>query len=155
MLVLLLDTNTAMWEQLRRNGSQKGSAELSRLSEANFVQQALLFLNAYLMLQEGNKATVFAVDGSGRCACSSIIVLLELDQDTKLTTCTLQSSAVHASSAVKSVQIQATCNPVSSSRSAPEAATALGSQPSRCHLQARLHFKHYVMPPSRHAHVTD
>ena len=76
MLVLLLDTSTGMWEQLRQNESQKGSAELLHLGKASFVQQVLLFLNTYLMLQEGNKATVFAVDGNGRCAFSCTLVLL-------------------------------------------------------------------------------
>ena len=67
VVVLLMDTSASMWEQLRRNDAQKSSAETPQLGKASFVQQVLLFLNAYLMLQEGNKATVFAVDGSGRC----------------------------------------------------------------------------------------
>lgn len=74
VLVLLLDTSAGMWEQLRRHDAQKSSAELPQLGKASFVQQVLLFLNTYLMLQEGNKATVFAVDGSGRCAMNSIYV---------------------------------------------------------------------------------
>ncbi|KAL3153654.1 hypothetical protein ABBQ32_013255 [Trebouxia sp. C0010 RCD-2024] len=65
VLVLLLDISAGMWEQLRRNDAQKGSAELPQLGKANFVQQVLLFLNTYLMLQEGNKAAVCAVDGNG------------------------------------------------------------------------------------------
>lgn len=76
VLVLLLDTSAGMWEQLRRNEAQKGSAEIPQLGKANFVQQVLLFLNTYLMLQEGNKATVFAVDGHGRCALTSKYVHL-------------------------------------------------------------------------------
>ena len=114
VLVLLLDACAGMWEQLGRNESREGSAEPSQLGKANFVQQVLLFLNTYLMLQEGNKATVFAVDGSGRCAFNSTFVLLELVQDIKLATCTLQSSAAHAYSIIKSSQVQETCHSVSS-----------------------------------------
>lgn len=76
VLVLLLDISAGMWEQLRRNDAQKGSAELPQLGKANFVQQVLLFLNTYLMLQEGNKAAVCAVDGNGRCALTSKYVHL-------------------------------------------------------------------------------
>ena len=114
VLVLLLDTSTAMWQQLRENDSQKGSAELLQLREASFVQQILLFLNTYLMLQEGNKAIVFGVDGSGRCAFNRTVVFLEPVRGIKLATCTLQPSAAHAFSIINSVQIQAACNPVSS-----------------------------------------
>lgn len=114
MLVLLLDASAGMWEQLGRNESHKGSTELSQLGKASFVQQVLLFLNTYLMLQEGNKATVFAVDGSGRCAFNTTCVLLELGQDIKLATCTVQSSAAHAYSIIKSSQIQKTCHSVCS-----------------------------------------
>lgn len=69
-----------MWEQLRRNDMQKGSAGLSQLNQASFISQVLQFLNTYLMMQEGNKATVFAVDGSGRCAFSSTLKLVEFAQ---------------------------------------------------------------------------
>lgn len=76
VLVLLLDTSIGMWEQLRRNDLQKSSAGPSHLNQASFISQFLQFLNTYLMMQEGNKATVFAVDGSGRCAFSSTLVCL-------------------------------------------------------------------------------
>lgn len=128
VLVLLLDTSIGMWEQLRRNDLQKTSAGLSQLNQANFISQVLQFLNTYLMMQEGNKATVFAVDGSGRCAFSSTLVFFKLCTDIKRTTLTLQSFAAHSSGIFESVQIQATRHPVSSRRSAPHAATALASQ---------------------------
>lgn len=65
ILVLLLDTSHGMWDQLRNSNSSQYGQEPPSLGKASFVQQLLLFLNTYLMLQEGNKAAVFAVDGSG------------------------------------------------------------------------------------------
>ena len=64
-LVLLLDTSTGMWEHLTLQKTPTDASELP-LGKSSFVQQVLMFLNTYVMLQEGNQATVFAVDGSGR-----------------------------------------------------------------------------------------
>lgn len=55
-----------MWDQLRQSNSSQQTQESQSLGKASFVQQILLFLNTYLMLQEGSKAAVFAVNGSGR-----------------------------------------------------------------------------------------
>ena len=49
-------------------GHEHPAQDEQTLTEATFLQQLLLFLNTYLMLQEGNKAVVFAVDGTGRSA---------------------------------------------------------------------------------------
>lgn len=66
ILVLLLDTSCGMWDQLQDKDSGKQLQDPQTLGRADFCQQILLFLNTYLILQEGNKAAVFAVDGSGR-----------------------------------------------------------------------------------------
>lgn len=66
VLILLLDTTRGMWDQLHDNEDSKQPQGAQALSKASFFQQILLFLNTYLILQEGNKAAVFAVDGSGR-----------------------------------------------------------------------------------------
>ena len=66
--MLLLDTSQGMWDQLRQSDSGKQANELQTLGKASFVQQLLVFLNTYLLLQEGTRAAVFAVDGSGRSA---------------------------------------------------------------------------------------
>ena len=55
-----------MWDQLQDKVSGKQLQDPQTLGKAEFCQQILLFLNTYLILQEGNKAAVFAVDGSGR-----------------------------------------------------------------------------------------
>ncbi|DBA69383.1 TPA: hypothetical protein ACH3X2_012855 [Trebouxia sp. C0005] len=65
ILVLLLDTSCGMWDQLQDKVSGKQLQDPQTLGKAEFCQQILLFLNTYLILQEGNKAAVFAVDGSG------------------------------------------------------------------------------------------
>ena len=57
-----------MWEELRKQDNQQPGLNKQTLPEAKFFQQLLLFLNTYLMMQEGNKAVVFAVDGKGRSA---------------------------------------------------------------------------------------
>ena len=62
MLVLLLDTSCGMWEQLRHSGQQ----DPEKPTAATLMQQLLLFLNTYLMLQEGNTVAVSAVDNTGR-----------------------------------------------------------------------------------------
>ncbi|KAA6420748.1 MAG: general transcription factor IIH subunit 3-like [Trebouxia sp. A1-2] len=54
-----------MWDQLQDKVSGKQLQDPQTLGKAEFCQQILLFLNTYLILQEGNKAAVFAVDGSG------------------------------------------------------------------------------------------
>lgn len=65
VLILLLDTSRGMWDQLQDNEDSKQPKGAQALSKASFFQQILLFLNTYLILQEGNKAAVFTVDGSG------------------------------------------------------------------------------------------
>ena len=55
-----------MLDQLQDNEDSKQPQGAQALSKASFFQQILLSLNTYLILQEGNKAAVFAVDGSGR-----------------------------------------------------------------------------------------
>ncbi|DBA95776.1 TPA: hypothetical protein ACH3X1_001329 [Trebouxia sp. C0004] len=65
ILILLLDTSRGMWDQLHDSEDSKQPHGAQALSKADFFQQILLFLNTYLILQEGNKAAVFAVDGSG------------------------------------------------------------------------------------------
>ncbi|KAL0055625.1 hypothetical protein WJX82_002545 [Trebouxia sp. C0006] len=65
VLILLLDTSRGMWDQLQDNEDSMQPQGAQALSTASFFQQILLFLNTYLILQEGNKAAVFAVDGSG------------------------------------------------------------------------------------------
>ena len=72
MLVLLLDTSRGMWEQLRHSGGQQEAQAPQKPTPATLMQQLLLFLNTYLMLQEGNNVAVFAVDGTGRSAHSSL-----------------------------------------------------------------------------------
>ena len=66
VLILLLDTSRGMWDQLKDNEDSMQPQGAQGLSKASFFQQILLFVNTYLILQEGNKAAVFAVDGSGR-----------------------------------------------------------------------------------------
>ena len=66
ILVLLLDVSAGLWEELRRKEAHGDAVRSQQLGKASFVQQILLFLNTYMMLQEGNRATVFAVDGCGR-----------------------------------------------------------------------------------------
>ena len=70
MLVLLLDTSRGMWEQLQQDGGHQETQESQKPTPATLMQQLLLFLNTYLMLQEGNNVAVFAVDGTGRSAHS-------------------------------------------------------------------------------------
>ena len=69
-LVLLLDTSRGMWEQVQHSAGQHQAQEPQKPTPATLIQQILLFLNTYLMLQEGNNVAVFAVDGKGRLAHS-------------------------------------------------------------------------------------
>ena len=64
--MLLLDTSSGMWDQLQHSTRDEQTQDSQSLGKAAFVQQLLMFFNTYLMLQEGSKAAVFAVDGSGR-----------------------------------------------------------------------------------------
>lgn len=75
--MLLIDSSDQLWTQLRTSSDKQQSQDGKTLGKVQFVQQLLLFLNTYNMLQEGNQLAVFAVDGSGRYATSPSTVLQE------------------------------------------------------------------------------
>ena len=55
-----------MWDQLQDDEDSMQPQGAQALSKASFFQQIVLFVNTYLILQEGSKAAVLAVDSSGR-----------------------------------------------------------------------------------------
>ena len=70
-LVLLIDCSEQLWSLLRSHSNEQGVSAGKSLSKSQFVQQLLLFLNTYLMLQDGNTLAVYAVDGTGRSCADS------------------------------------------------------------------------------------
>lgn len=66
--MLLFDASQHFWGQLRAASETSQDQDEKSLGKTQFVQQLLLFLNTYLMLQDENRLAAFAVDGEGRCA---------------------------------------------------------------------------------------
>ena len=64
--MVLLESHAGLWSQLQAAASQQA------LGAAQLVQQLILFLNGFLLLNEANKAAVFAVDDAGRCATNHL-----------------------------------------------------------------------------------
>ncbi|KAK9841870.1 hypothetical protein WJX81_008450 [Elliptochloris bilobata] len=60
LLVVLLETRGEFWERLLAASQGAGAADFCALTPEEFVQQVLVFLNAFLLLNEGNKLAVFA-----------------------------------------------------------------------------------------------
>jgi len=65
LLVLLIDCSDHLWSLLRGHSDKQGVSAGKSLGKPQFVQQLLLFLNTYLMLQDGNRLAVYAVNGTG------------------------------------------------------------------------------------------
>eukprot|EP00884_Botryococcus_braunii_P000069 jgi/Botrbrau1/10062/Bobra.0355s0018.1 len=59
-LLLLLETHPSLWCDLQRlNVDQSNSG--SSLGPATYIEQVIIFLNAFLLINEGNRLAVFAV----------------------------------------------------------------------------------------------
>lgn len=64
--MLLIDASENLWNQLRTVNDQQEAQDGQTLGTAQLAQQLLLFLNSYLMLQDGSQLAVYAIDSCGR-----------------------------------------------------------------------------------------